>query len=648
MTAKLGYRRDIEGLRGLAVLLVILFHVRLPGFQGGFVGVDVFFVISGYLITRLLVDEIHSAGRIRILAFYARRARRLLPAAALTITATLVASWFLLSPLAQFQLARTALAATTYWSNIRFAIEAGDYFGETLTADPLLHTWSLAVEEQFYLVWPALVAVAVLLGRRRRGFLLGALSLVTLGSFVLSLWATGASAHWAFFGSPARAWEFGVGALASLAFMHVRDPMHRVGIVIGWIGLVGVVAAGVLASEASAWPGVGALLPTLGSVFVLVSGVMAPRSALQSLLASPPLQVLGRLSYTWYLWHWPALVLAEAAVGPLSLPVRLAVATGSLGLSAITHQLVENPVRFHPRLAAPGRALGAMLAVTLVVAGGATAGMVIGSGNEQHQRYIAAASDRSPSVSDGCHVRTSATDLAEDCVYGDSGSGTVVVLVGDSHATMWFPAVERLALERGWRLLVHTKSSCPVAEVQVIREDGTRYTECEVWREAVMKDVEQLEPSLVIATSFATYNSTDPEVWAAGLARALIRMDESAGTVVYVRDIPQAPFEAPACLSTMYVQAHEDTGACSFERHSGLAGHAWEADGIERAGISSIDLNTTICPGVRCSVEVDGMVIYRDSHHLTATYSASLAGELGASIDVAMAEDRRRVADSLP
>ena len=629
---RLAFRPDIEGVRGIAVLMVVAFHAGVPAFGGGFAGVDVFFVLSGYLITRLLVDEATAHGRIDLVGFYARRARRLLPAAALMILVTLIVSWLVLSPITLRGLAASAGTAATYWSNLYFAYAAGDYFGQDLASNPFLHTWSLAVEEQFYLVWPLLILVAVWFGSRRKGGLLTVIVVVTAASFALNLWMTEHLREWAFFSSPTRAWQFGAGAIAALFSTRSPSSTNAWGAALGWVGIGALALSAAGIDESMRWPGHLALLPTVGTVLVLHSGVLAPAARLPRLLAAAPLQFLGRLSYTWYLWHWPALVLAEAAAGPFTLIARLAVALGSLLLSSVTYRLVENPLRFHPRLLpAPRRSLVVMMTLSLVAAGAATATRMFAVTTDRQERYLAALDDVSASSSDGCNLPFTATTPARDCVYGVPESEMDVVLIGDSHATMWFPALEQLARERGWRLVVHAKSSCGLEDMPATRNDGAPYRECDEWRGAVLRELEQLRPELVIATMFATDTGAAPRSRAAALARGLTRIAETASVAVYLRDVPNIGFDAPMCLSALGRWSGRQP--CTFDRAAALAVNAWEVEAVQMAAVPSIDLADEICSTSTCVVENGDIVMYRDSHHITASFAESLSDELGEALD---------------
>lgn len=620
MGARPGFRPDIEGLRGIAVLLVVLYHAGVPWLPGGFVGVDVFFVLSGYLITRLLLEELRATGSVNLFGFYARRARRLIPAAALTILVTVAVGWLVLSPLAQLQALKTGLSAATYWSNLRFALEAGDYFGADLSRDPLLHTWSLAVEEQFYLAWPLLIAAIAFVAGRRRGGVAWCLALVTAASFAISLWVSEAAPHWAFFGTPARAWEFGVGALAGMVTLR-----PRLAAALGPVGVLMVIASAFLITEALTWPGSWAVLPVAGTALVLLAGAAAPSSAAPRVLGVRPLTGLGRLSYTWYLWHWPALVLTEAAAGPLELWQRLLVAAGALLTSEVTHRLVENPVRYHRRLVpAPRLAVMLMLGVSLVTTAVAAAAA---SATERLQlRYVEAARDLPRSHRDGCHLQVPASVPRFDCVYGHAGSETTVVLFGDSHATQWFPTLEAIALERGWRLDVHAKSSCTPATVRSRLGSGEAYVECDQWREAVMASIEAFPPALVVVATYAATGLQPPEAMAVGLSTTLSRLSEAAGAVVYVLDNPAPSFDGPECLSS------KGPARCTFDLQAALQPHAWEAAALAGVDVAVVDVTHDVCDSPMCHVERDGEILFRDDHHLTATFAASLSERFEAAL----------------
>ena len=373
-----GFRPELEGLRAVAVGLVLLYHANVPKLHGGYVGVDVFFVLSGFLITGLIVRELRSTGRIDLPAFYARRARRLLPAAAVAILGTLLLSAILLPPLRLPDVTADAAAASLYVSNLRFAAQATDYLASDLAPSPLLHFWSLGVEEQFYLFWPALLLVVAGAGRRirtggeaaRKRRLVVAVGVVVIGSFAASLVLTSAAQPWAFFSLPTRAWELGLGALLALESARLAGLPGAVGGALVAIGLGLVVAAGFVLQQSTPFPGTAALLPTVGAGLVIAGGAAGARTWPARLLAVGPMRFLGRISYSLYLWHWPILVLPAAAVdGDLPLVARLGLAGVSVLVAIASQRWIEDPIR-HGRFVGrrTGRSLVLALTTSVVVA----------------------------------------------------------------------------------------------------------------------------------------------------------------------------------------------------------------------------------------------------------------------------------------
>ncbi len=370
------FRPDVEGLRAIAVLLVVLFHAGITRMAGGFIGVDVFFVLSGFLITRLLLRELHRTGSLSLRSFWARRARRLLPASVLVVVATLLAAHWMLPPLSQQTLGHDAIAVGLFVVNWRFAVQLGDYFGAQLGAanpSPLLHFWSLAVEEQFYLVWPPLMLLVSRKPRHYRRLLSLVVVAIIVASVATSVIMTRSNPTWAFYLLPARMGELLAGAGVALAAPFIRTADATVRALCGWIGLTMIVVVAFGYSNAIAFPGIAAAIPVAATVLVIVAGGSGTPAWSPSLLLDlAPLQWIGRHSYAIYLWHWPVLVLAEARWGPLGVLGKTVAVLVALALSAVSFALIENPVRRstwvveRPRR---GIVLGALLCtITLVAA----------------------------------------------------------------------------------------------------------------------------------------------------------------------------------------------------------------------------------------------------------------------------------------
>ena len=343
------FRPDIEGLRAIAVGTVLIYHAGLPFFHGGFIGVDVFFVISGFLITGLLVAEIERTGRLSIAGFYARRIKRLLPATMVVLLTTVALSWMFLSPLRRLSTSGDVAASALYVINWRLAGQAVDYLAQGEDPSPVQHFWSLAVEEQFYVLWPLLLIVAAMVVRRRgwglRSTLLGFIVALSVPSFIYSLHLTHSQPGAAYFSSLTRAWELGVGAaLAIVAPWLFRLP-STFSRILGWGGVAAILWAAITFTDATPFPGRAALWPVLGAAAVIAAGVTAGKNGPVRLLGRPAMLHVGRISYSWYLWHWPLLVIAAAIWGHLTAWQGVLVLAVSYVPTRLTTRFVEDPFR---------------------------------------------------------------------------------------------------------------------------------------------------------------------------------------------------------------------------------------------------------------------------------------------------------------
>jgi peptidoglycan/LPS O-acetylase OafA/YrhL len=562
------FRPDIEGLRAVAVLAVVLFHAGVPFLPGGFVGVDVFFVISGFLITGMLWREVRSTGGVRLGRFFGARARRLLPAGSVVLLTTAAASAWLLPPLEARSVLGDAVASALYAGNYRLALRDTDYLAADTAPSPFQHFWSLGVEEQFYVLWPVLLiltAWAVRRFSRRAGVpsalpYVAVLAVVAAGSFVTSLAWTASSPSWAYFSLPSRAWELAVGGLVALTLPAWQRLPRAAAAGLGWTGM-GMVAVGCLVlGESTAYPGTAALLPVLGTALVIAGGASQPRAGVGTVLSLPPMRFIGRVSYSWYLWHWPALLLAPHLVGGELEPVgRLSTAVVALGLAMLTVALIENPVRYAaalrrstPRsllLGASATALGAVVGLVLMTAvpapvgqGAAAEKVALGvpevqSGSAQAeaaatpvdpaeaelkaltaqvQAAVAASvgltevpSNLTPALSEakadvpriftnGCFLTWTATEQPL-CEWGDPAAAVDIALVGDSHAAQWMPAFQPVAEERGWHLRMAAKTTCPLLDLPITSPYLERaYGECVSWREQLVGELKADPPSVVL------------------------------------------------------------------------------------------------------------------------------------------------------
>jgi peptidoglycan/LPS O-acetylase OafA/YrhL len=644
------FRTDIEGLRGIAVLLVVAFHCGLSGFRGGFIGVDVFFVLSGYLITGLLVNEVERTGRVDLVRFYARRMRRLLPAAVLVGLVTVGVGALILAPDELRNAGRAARANSVYLSNMLFARDAADYFAASVKTNPMLHTWSLAVEEQFYFIWPLLVIFALQLCRSRK-ILLWVLSAMTAVSLVASIELTAKAPTFAFYGLPTRAWEFGLGGLAMLMPTTLATESTAAWKTLSWIGFITILASANLVSERLPFPGAVALIPVLGTVVALVAAAARPHIAAGRLLDSPPMQLLGRLSYSWYLWHWPFLVLLLALLPNASSGTKSIAAVLALGAAAVTHRLFENPIRFHPALVRrPGRslALGGALMLTLFAVSTGAIHFADGlAASPEMQRFSVATEDIADMPRQKCVSLGNSTAVMK-CTFGADSSSIRIVLFGDSHAIQWFNAVRAIAEARAWSLTTFLKSGCPAADVEPTSESH-RVGVCEQWRGAAMREIQSTKPTLVIVASSTTYlgRKGDPEgparlalsAWREGTRRTLDAFSSANLNVVLLRDTPLPGFNVPACLARSARHLWYPSNGCIVERSLSLNPSTVERSLIAQPSASPrhlLDFTDQFCAGETCATLNDGVVVYRDDSHITGAFATKLRTVFEARLLVAL------------
>ena len=633
------FRADIEGMRGIAVLLVVLFHSGVPGFTGGFTGVDVFFALSGYLITGIILHELAKTGKLSFRNFYARRARRLLPAAGFAALSTVVLSILLYSPLELVRYAKWASYTSVYASNFMFMRDAANYFASDVSTNPFLHTWSLAVEEQFYLFWPALIALT-LIGTKSRRWLVSVLVALSAVSLASCVWLTHYRAPWAFFSLPTRAWEFGLGGLACV--LPERIVRGKVWItVFGWLGFVGVLAAACVYTPQTTFPGLAAVLPVVSTIAVLIAGIAGVHGGPLALLSVGPLQYLGRLSYSWYLWHWPILLLTSLRFPGITWPGRLVAAGVALVIANITFLILEKPIRFHPYLM-PRPALSLALVPLVAVAGisASFVGQTVGRRSlksEPQASFWAAANDERILFDAHCLTLAGSARLAE-CRYGDRSSAANIVLFGDSHAEHWFPAVNQVALDNHWQLVTFLKASCPAADVVVFNRSLKRNdTECASWRRTALARMVELRPQVVIISE-SDGPVTDPvhlrgsytissAAWNQGIRSTVSYLDSHNVRTIFIADVPRPGFDVPTCLSRAFSH-NGSSDACDVPRSQAFNENAREA---ERTAIRDytkarfLDFADIFCPNQICVSMVAGKVVYRDGDHLTSVFAHSLA-----------------------
>lgn len=661
-------RPEIQALRALAVVLVLVYHAWPSSLPGGFVGVDVFFAISGFLITAHLLREVDRTGRVSLRGFWARRARRILPASLLVLLLTTIATLVVLPETYWDRFMAEARASVLYVENWQLAHAAVDYLAADDLGSAYQHFWSLSVEEQFYLVWPLLILGAVGLARGGRRAIAAVLVTVTAASLAYSVFVTAHNPQAAYFFTPARAWEFGAGGLLALVPV-VRRPRALA----CWAGIAGIFVSALVYSSETPFPGSAALLPVLAALAVMWARTPAP------VLRARPVQFLGDISYSLYLWHWPLLVLAPWVLDhKLTTPDKVAI----LGLTVLaawaTKVLVEDPLRFgtlrlRPQRATFGLAAGATAVVVSVTALGdarleqrvqqaerstdralATASPCFGAAarDPRHRCDAAETNDTvvpspltAPHAPNGPCTRVDHRGEPTICAFGAPARDDreTIAVIGDSHAAHWRSALHVAARAAGWHGLSLTQSNCPLsAAVPDVGEPDT--SDCLHWRVKVRA---WLARHPEIATVFVSQSAATKVVGAserdqlaanaAGYARAWRALPHTVRHIVVIRDVPGALHEGRtlACVDRA-IGHHRDAGrACALPRDEALrpdpafiAARRWPTERVQ-----AVDFSRYFCDARRCYEVVGGVLVHKDVGHMTPNFSATLGPYLREAVE---------------
>ncbi|MGX9349301.1 acyltransferase family protein [Microbacterium sp. KNMS] len=664
------WRTDIQGLRAIAVGFVVLAHAGVPRLDGGFIGVDVFFVISGYLITGLLLREHERTGRISIADFYVRRARRILPAATVVILAVLAAAAALLPTTQVEQTTSDARWSAVFLANAHLAAQGTDYFS---SSEPSLlqHYWSLAVEEQFYIVWP-LLAMLVLTRLSRRAFTIAAAA-VFAGSLAWSLLYTASSPAAAYFNTPARAYELAAGALLACVLpATLRAPWRAL---TSLLGAILIAVAAVAFDAGSAFPGWQALVPTIGTVLLLASG---PRCLVGRLLSLRPLRWIGDVSFSLYLWHWPAILLVPAILPDGTPPLASgALAVGvAVALSAVSYHLVEVP--FHhrriPFISQGRRALALWPASVAVVLVGALAATALADYRDQAADRAAAAwfesgetsgftqlggtpdvaweletalrladegapippsidgsaltKDNWGAVGEGCFATDSQTS-APECVFGDENADRVIALVGDSHAAMWLPAFDEIGRERGYQVRMFAKLACAHYPVYQAAKAMTQ-EECDAFRSWTSAELTELRPDTIFTTARGMLFLQDGrggvsarDQWSAAVEASVAELAGVTDDIRVLGDVPTRPGPAE-CLTA--------PGATQASCISAPGGLEYDSNALTKAAVEAADVGAEYidvvgyaCLDGRCPLVIDEYPVYEDDSHLSTPWVRHIA-----------------------
>jgi peptidoglycan/LPS O-acetylase OafA/YrhL len=653
------FRPDIQGIRALAVLGVVANHAGVPFVPGGYAGVDVFFVLSGFLITRLLAAQIDERHRVSLPRFYTRRAARILPAATVTLCVTIVLSHLWL-PLTQAQAAiRDALWAAFFGANIHFASTQLDYFHPaSIVASPVQHFWSLSVEEQFYLLWPVILGLtgyaAVRRGWQWRPFTASVGLALTALSFLHAQHYTSSSNPGSYFFSLSRFWELGIGAVLALLMPLVQKERAARSLTFGsWLGFVLIVGAFIWSGPASGYPGPAALVPVMGTVVLLVAGNNSHTQGAGRLLSAKPLQFVGDISYSLYLWHFPLLILIRQHWTALNSPwgttllIFLAVA-----IASVSYYFVEQPFRrgvaHAPRLRR-GLSLWplafALTVSTAVVAwphnpfseGHAAQPMVDVPHAVAQSVHLALQNARvplqtSPSVVSAVDAVTMLHSCGGYlkvksliCQKGSADGSRTIVLFGDSHSSMWEPAIAGMAKNENYKFFPFLKEACGYDWYVNTRQQLPSNHQCILWYQWAVAHIATIHPDVIVV---GTYDLT--AYWQEGLRTVLAQMHTLAPRVILVSDTPRTS-DPSTCLMT----PHATLKSCLFPVSATNQLQLAQARSIARdTSTQFLDITPWFCTRRYCPSVIHGFIPYRDGAHLTKQYSVFLTAAMGRALDI--------------
>jgi peptidoglycan/LPS O-acetylase OafA/YrhL len=655
----------MQGLRALAVVLVVVHHVWTGRVSGG---VDAFFVISGFLMTGQLVRA-WERGELSVPRQWTRTALRIVPATAAVLLATAAATVALLPENRWFQSIGDVVASALFVENWRLAVESVNYFGPRNDASVLQHLWSLSVQMQFYLVWPALLAgLGLLLARTRRTRIRPAAALLIGGlgaaSLVHAVRLTATDQPLAYFDSRARVWEFAVGGLLALVIDRLELPA-RARVRLGWAGVAALVSCGLVPGLSAGFPGWAALWPVLGCVAVLVAGVTGHRLGADRLLVTRPARFLGDLSFTWYLWHWPVLVMVlavreEPVAGPLDGVLVIGL---SLLAATLTRRFVEAPPLTWPRPRAARFALAGVLPVVLVTA------LWQAESVRKADSYAAAFDDPNhpgaralepgfeywgdprPKLAPafvalpgqwagtggmGCEMspRGAGLEVCRSQVHGTPERK--VLVVGDSHPTQLLAALRPIATERNWELIVMSRGGCPFSTRSEIRPNDRS---CLDWNAAAADQIPEERPDFVLTMATRDVRVGNTEVTPPGFVDQWRRLDAEGIPVLAVRDNPRWSFSPSACVETH----GRDADRCGAPRSALLRPRPPYLGLTDPpANVFYIDLSDSYCDPERCAPVVGNVLVYMDDNHVGSTYLTSMVPAVSRALDRAITEYHAR------
>jgi peptidoglycan/LPS O-acetylase OafA/YrhL len=656
------FRPDIEILRAIAVIVVVVSHAKL-GLEGGFIGVDIFFVISGFLITSNLFSELSSTGTISLPKFYARRILRILPASVIVIILTIIVSKYFLSPIQFVNYCWDAIASTFSFVNYRMAIAGTDYFASKSLPSPFQHFWSLAVEEQFYFVWPLLLILITKFftnhkpnQARSTQTLTNNINLILIliigVSLYLSYRITNQSQLWAYFGIHTRAWQLAIGSIIAINLKNLAKIPPKIALFTSLGGVAGIILSLSIINEKTLYPSLWAILPTLSTCFVIVGGVHKLKYNLEYFLDNVLVRWIGKISYSWYLIHWPIFVLFFYNFGMELTLGNKALMTGvSFVIANCLYIIVENSVRFSSFFRSSLKRayqlgiclviLSLVLPVFVVVRASITFGnqsvlgvqqtitnSTIKSNIQQSitqktlpQDLLSPLEKASSDMNSGCQDGHDSIIPIEKykCSYVNNSLTRTIAVLGDSHAQQWLDSIVKFGNKYNYKVISYTKSGCSMTDIAMTNNDqGRNYVECYSWRKQALLEVQNLRPDVLIVSE-RLWDTSDINKYKeyADLIKTF------APVVIKIVDTPRSSFEVPECLA----KNKTDITNCNTKQTEAFAKQIIADQEVaynNQIGIKNIKTMDWFCHSNICPSVIGKIVVYKDNNHITGTYTSYL------------------------
>lgn len=636
------FRPEIEGVRVFAALLVAIYHIWLGSVSGG---VDVFFIVSGYLITMSLLTKVERQGKINYLEYVLGLARRLFPLAFTVLFSIAIISIFIMPQLQWKQIISEIFSSAFYFQNWQLATNAVDYLAQNNEASPLQHFWALSIQGQFYITWPLVIFITFLIAKKIlktpiRKTLLGVLCIMFFVSISYSIYITNTNQPWAYFDTLARVWEFSLGGILALLLPYLQFNKY-ISMIIGWLGLAIICFTGIILPVSNVFPGYAALLPTTGVILVIISAENSSIFGVDRFLGTKPFQYFGSISYGFYLWHWPLLIFYYTYFGTdtVSITHGLIIMLVTAILSIVTVKKIETPIRKISIKQSKKKLVITLAAFVIpLVLVNSSWNMfanykvqAVFSGEYSIEDYPGAASlfenvvpnpDVEPIMQENsedsllpsfyssrdCYSNNKEETEVKICSFGEKdNSDYTIALVGGSHSGHWFPALEELSKKHNFQIDIYNKDGCRFAD--------NRSGACKEWNENVVEVLMENAPDIIFTTATVNSGSTVPE----GYVNQFKKF-EGKIEIFAIRDNPRMDENIPLCLETKGIEE------CSKPRVEALSEQIpWEnTEGIP-SNVTFADLSDGFCDEDTCYPVIGNIVVYRDQHHLTTLYVKTLA-----------------------